>query len=130
MRKALTPEQVQQLLVEIDAWKVRGMLDEQLDKWRSAKIVSIEQVVEVDEVELYIVELSFPEGHKASFLLMRVTPGRLDACATLTYFAPDFTHPAQGDDPESDMEARLARQEQQFIEDKEYFDMWGCHSNP
>ncbi|SRR6266567_1287926 len=95
MRKALTPEQVKQLVAEIDAWKVRGRSDEKRQKWQEAQIFSIEQLIEVDEMELYTVELSFPEGHKASFLLVRIAPGRLDPCSSLTYYAPNFTHPAQ-----------------------------------
>jgi hypothetical protein len=38
-------------------------------------------------------------------------------------------HEEQEDDPDAWLESRLARQEQQFIEDKEYFDMWGCYNS-
>ncbi len=35
----------------------------------------------------------------------------------------------QEEDPEDDMEERLARQAAQHLEDRGYFDMWGLHED-
>jgi len=95
MRKTLTPEQVKKLIAEIDAWKVQAIPPEKVQRWQKAQIVSIEQLTEIEEVEVYNVVLRFPEGHEVSFMLRRVAENKLDACATLTYYEPDFTHPSQ-----------------------------------
>lgn len=105
MRKPLTPEQTKELVSEVKAWMqatVAGIVEDEAERkarWQTAQIDRIEQFIEIDEIECYLVFIRFFDATTSNFYITaypfkRYTNG-VHSLISLTYFAPDFTHPAQ-----------------------------------
>jgi hypothetical protein len=113
MRAILSPEQVAAVVADIAAWidghvaRLPGIYPDDPAKaqteqqaWSEASILSIVQLVEIDELECYHVSLQFKDlgdsaTYMVTYILKREDDGRLNSLTSYTFYAPDYTHPTQ-----------------------------------
>ncbi len=108
MRTVLSVEQAKevaaaiQTLIDRHAQDTQPVLSDETEeiiaarqkRWQSAKLDSLEQLAEINELECYFVVLQF-QDHFTHYVLARRSDGTMNMVQGYTFRPPAFTHLAQ-----------------------------------